>query len=448
MNFRNKSVAALAGVSALSMALAGCGGASASDSDKPTLSSEPVTITLDWWGSDTRVKLTEAAVQRFMKANPNITVEMINADWGGYWDKLNTSIAGGNAPDVMQMDESYLSTYATQGSLYDLSKVSDYLDLSNMDESNKKAGQIDGVQVAAETSVTLAGVIVNMNILDELGLELPDATKWTWDEFEDFAQQIVDKSGGKYTGVSPTFGGYDFQMWQRQHGVRSMFEGNKVSVDKDLLAEYMQKAYDWTHGTNPIAGSTDRWSENFSAVNGTLADSDMAKGTQAMSIGSGGLTSQLSQYAKAAGHDNFVIVPMPLTEGGESNYYYMKPGMYWSISTTSEHPAEAARLIDFLINDEETGAEFGTDRGIPANNKIREKLNASASENDKKLFAFVDQMSKLTGAENPDPTPNGGSSATNVLLRKMQDVVFGRSSAADAAAQFISELQTELDNVA
>ena len=244
MNFRNKSVAALAGVSALSMALAGCGGASASDSDKPTLSSEPVTITLDWWGSDTRVKLTEAAVQRFMKANPNITVEMINADWGGYWDKLNTSIAGGNAPDVMQMDESYLSTYATQGSLYDLSKVSDYLDLSNMDESNKKAGQIDGVQVAAETSVTLAGVIVNMNILDELGLELPDATKWTWDEFEDFAQQIVDKSGGKYTGVSPTFGGYDFQMWQRQHGVRSMFEGNKVSVDKDLLAEYMQKAYD------------------------------------------------------------------------------------------------------------------------------------------------------------------------------------------------------------
>ena len=183
-------------------------------------------------------------------------------------------------------------------------------------------------------------------------------------------------------------------------------------------------------------------------MNGTLADSDMAKGTQAMSIGSGGLTSQLSQYAKAAGHDNFVIVPMPLTEGGESNYYYMKPGMYWSISTTSEHPAEAARLIDFLINDEETGAEFGTDRGIPANNKIREKLNASASENDKKLFAFVDQMSKLTGAENPDPTPNGGSSATNVLLRKMQDVVFGRSSAADAAAQFISELQTELDNVA
>lgn len=444
MTFKKHGVAALAATAAIAMSLSGCGAGGNDGEAEAKLSEGDVTITLNWWGSDGRVKLTEAAVDRFEKANPNIHVQTIYSDWGGYWDKLSTSIAGGDAPDVMQMDESYFSSYASQGAFYDMSKVSDYLDLSNLNEANKKAGQIDGTQYAAEVSVTLIGVIANMDILDELGIELPDTSKWTWEEFEDLCKQVVEKSGGKYTGTQPTFGGYDYQLWQRQHGKRTMFEGNKVSVDKELLKEYMQKAYDWTHGSNPIAGSTDKWSEQFSAVNSNIQDTDMAKGTQAFSFGSGALTSQLAQYSKALNTENVKLLPMPVTEGGTSDYYYMKVGMYWAISSKTEHPAEAAKLIDFLINDEETGKEFGTDRGIPANNKIRAELSSNASALDKQLYDYVDQMAEISG-DTPDPTPAGGGGSANLLLRKLQDVVFERSTVDKAADEFIAELQSEID---
>lgn len=448
MKHKSMLIAAVAAASAVVMALSGCGSSvsASGGGDEPTLApkGEKVSITLNWWGSDARVKLTESAVKRFEQANPNIHVDMQYSDWGGYWDKLATSVAGDNAPDVMQMDESYFSSYASQGSLYDLSKVSKYLDLGNMAAENKKAGQIEGKQYAAETSVTLIGVIVNMDILEELGITLPDTSKWTWKEYEDVCQQVVDKSNGQYVGTQPTFGGYDFQIWQRQHGKRTMFTGNKVTIDKKLMSDYMQKAYDWTHGKNPIAGSPDRWSEQFSAVNGTLQDSDMAKGKQALSFGSGGLSSQLAQYAKALGTENIKIVPMPADKSASRKYYYMKPGMYWSVSAKTKHPAESAKLIDFLINDDETGKEFGTDRGIPSNKKIRKELGSVANPLDKQLFAFVDQMSKISGP-NPDPTPNGASGFTNAFLRKLQDVVFDKSKSDKAADELISEIQNLVD---
>lgn len=448
MKSKNKVIAAIAATSAMAMALSGCGGSATegSGSDAPALApkGEKVSITLNWWGSDARVKLTESAVKRFEAANPNIHVDMQYSDWGGYWDKLATSVAGDNAPDVMQMDESYFSSYASQGSLYDLSKVSKFLDFGNMSVDNKKAGQIERKQYAAETSVTLDGVIVNMDILEKLGITLPDTSAWTWKQYEDVCQQVVDKSNGEYVGTQPTFGGYDFQLWQRQHGKRSMFTGNKVSIDKKLMADYMQKAYDWTHGKNPIAGSPDKWSEQFSAVNGTLQDTDMAKGKQALSFGSGGLSSQLAQYAKALGTENFKIVPMPADRSASKKYYYMKPGMYWSISAKSKHPAESAKLIDFLINDDQTGKEFGTDRGIPTNKKVRKELAATANPLDKQLFDFVDQMSRISG-DNPDPTPNGASGFTNAFLRKLQDVVFDKSKPDKAAEELVSEIQNSVD---
>ena len=40
----------------------------------------------------------------FHAANPNITVKVDVSDWEPYWDKLQTGIAGGAAPDVFAMD--------------------------------------------------------------------------------------------------------------------------------------------------------------------------------------------------------------------------------------------------------------------------------------------------------------------------------------------------------
>jgi multiple sugar transport system substrate-binding protein len=63
----------------------------------------PVTLRVSTWGNDSRLKLTQQAVDAFTAANPDIKVTVENNDWSAYWDKLATMTAGGNSPDVIQM---------------------------------------------------------------------------------------------------------------------------------------------------------------------------------------------------------------------------------------------------------------------------------------------------------------------------------------------------------
>ena len=80
----------------------------------------------------------------------------------------------------------------------------------------------------------------------------------------------------------------------------------------------------------------------------------------------------------------------------------------------------------------------------PARSLARKELDSVANPLDKQLFAFVDQMSKISGP-NPDPTPNGASGFTNAFLRKLQDVVFDKSKPDKAADELISEIQNSVD---
>ncbi|MCH1932529.1 extracellular solute-binding protein, partial [Shewanella sp. A25] len=73
---------------------------SGSEGEAPELSEEAVTLRVTWWGGDSRHPLTQEAIEAFEEKHPNIKVEGAFADWGGYWDKLATQTAGGNAPDI------------------------------------------------------------------------------------------------------------------------------------------------------------------------------------------------------------------------------------------------------------------------------------------------------------------------------------------------------------
>ena len=60
-----------------------------------------------------------------MEQNPNVEIKVEFTDWSGYWDKLSAMAAGGNLPDIIQMDYSYLQQYQQSGQLADLSQFID-----------------------------------------------------------------------------------------------------------------------------------------------------------------------------------------------------------------------------------------------------------------------------------------------------------------------------------
>jgi multiple sugar transport system substrate-binding protein len=67
----------------------------------------------------------EQAVKLFEERNPGIDVTTSFQAFGSYWETLATETAGGNPPDVMQMDYRYLDEYAGRNALLDLTPFLD-----------------------------------------------------------------------------------------------------------------------------------------------------------------------------------------------------------------------------------------------------------------------------------------------------------------------------------
>jgi multiple sugar transport system substrate-binding protein len=119
---------------------------------------------------------------------------------------------------------------------------------------------------------------------------------------------------------------------------------------------------------------------------------------------------------------------------------YAKPAMMFSISKQSGHKPEAAKLINFLLNDLEAGKILGMSRGLPANAQIREQVGGTLTGPPAVGFQFEQSVAtKLEPA--PPPPPKGAGTAKSTFQRVYDDVIFERSTIAQAAEKFISEAQ-------
>lgn len=438
--FGRRRVAAVAVAAvAATLTLAACGtdnGGSDKPSGDATLSNEKVTLSMDWWGADSRVKLTQQVIDAFEKKYPNITVEPQYSDWNSYWDKLATSTAGGNAPDVMQMDQLYLASYAQKDALADLSTVSSQLDTSHLPAAVLGMGKYNGKQYAMPISTTGFGVVINKTILDNLGLTLPDTDKWTWQQFEDFAASISKASGGKIVGASPLSNEFSLQLWTRQHG-EGLFTGNKITASQATIASYFQQALDFQK--SGASASASRYTEQAAL---SIDQTDFSQGKQAMIFTQ---ATQLTQYTASTKGANLILAKLPTDDANTAKYAYLKPGMYWAVSSKSKHPAEAAALVNFFVNDPDAGKILGTERGIPANPDIVTAITPNLTAPEKASVEYTNSLSGILG-DAPAIVPNGASQLDSIIGRDIGEVLFKRQTPDSAAKNFLIEVQADIDN--
>ena len=150
---------AACGSSAGSSDASGTGSAATGDnSAAQAASGDKVTLSLCWWGNQTRNDVTKKAVDLYMEQNPNVEIKVEFTDWSGYWDKLSAMAAGGNLPDIIQMDYSYLQQYQQSGQLADLSQFIDsgVIDTSKIADSVIDSGSIDGTCYALSLGSNLS----------------------------------------------------------------------------------------------------------------------------------------------------------------------------------------------------------------------------------------------------------------------------------------------------
>ena len=426
-----RSVLSLAVGTAAAAALAACGDSGGDASDE--ISTDPVTLRFTWWGSDARHKRTQQVIDLFTKAHPNVTVKGEFKEWNGYWDSLATTVAANDAPDIIQMDELYLSSYAERGALLDLGTATKHLSTADFDAGALETGKVGGKQYAIPTGLAAYAIVANTDLLAEYKIALPDDSTWTWDDLKNLGAQVSRASGGKVHGIQSW--GFDtggVNIWARQAGATLYGDNGDVAIPPAVLADFWQYLLDLAkQGIAPPPSVT------VERAGAALDQSGSATNTAAFGTW---WNTQLPSVAEASGQ-NLKLLRLPGEKAAAPAAYY-KPSMFWSVSARSKHPAEAALLVNFLANTAEAGDILLTDRGVPANTKVRAAITPKLTAGDK---AAAEYLAALKVGPPPRVTPKGASGIEAILKRHSEAVLFERQTPQQAAAAFIKELQAEID---
>ncbi len=183
-------------------------------------------LALAWWGNPTRNKNTEAEIDAFMKANPDVKIAAQPGEFNSYWDKLATQTAGGTAPDIIQMDMAYISEYGTRNALLDLKDV----DVSKFVEGTVDSGKINGKLVGVNAGINSALFFANPKVFEKAKMDLPDDKTWTWDQLIEVGAEVASKAGVPFGMASLVGSDALFGTFVRQHG-KELFTADGLGFD-------------------------------------------------------------------------------------------------------------------------------------------------------------------------------------------------------------------------
>ncbi|MGO1977546.1 ABC transporter substrate-binding protein [Brachybacterium tyrofermentans] len=407
-------------------ALASCGPNSASSDDG---------LRVYWWGGDLRAGITQEVLDMYTADHADLTIKPEYSEWSGYWDKLATQTAGGASPDVIQMDEAYIDSYGSKGSLLDLESVSDSLDLSQMDEAILETGRLsDGTLVGAPNGFNLYATGMNPTVLEAAGIELPDDTTWTWEDFQALCEELSEWGKSSGEGVVGTsgfgLGAGDLAAWARQTTNEQLFpREDEDMVSKDTIVSLLE--YSLGLSTSGAALEAGAQIENSSA---SLEQSLFATGKCAFQQVP---SSQILTFQDSSG-DPLQLLRMPARTSGEANMVN-KASMYWSIGAKAADSAAAADLTSFLLTDKGAAEVLKIERGIPAFPEIQEAVRPLLSENELVSLDFA-QMMQEEVVKPPVVTPASGVGFGDEYTRLAEEALFQKRSASDVADEMLEIL--------
>ena len=268
------------------------------------------TITYSIWGDPQEIKNQQAIVDAFHAAIPKITVKVTVSDWEPYWDKLQTSIAGGDAPDVFAMDGPLFPDYQSRDVLLDLKPFIDRdgYDLTQLaDQAVADFTTPDG-QFGLPRDLNVVALYYNKTMFDAAGIPYPDET-WDWDKLVEVAQKLTIRGAdgktsqwGFYTETTDMENYWSELVWQNGGDIISADHKTSL-VGSDQAAGGMQFLQDliWKHKVMPDASITDALGDAFE------------QGQAAMEANG----SWLVATHEAAGLD-FGIAPLPKGPAGQA----------------------------------------------------------------------------------------------------------------------------------
>jgi len=383
-----------------------------------------------WWGSKERNDRTFAAIKQYSDKQTDVAIAGESFGWDNYWTRLATQTAGGNSPDLIQMDYRYIFEYARRGTLLDFSPfMGKALDIADFGAANIDSGKVDGKLYGVNLGVNSSMMVFNTDAWKEAGIEAPK-DDMTWEQFGAACSKLTatKKRRAFYgcqdaSGLEPAL-----ENWLRQKGKALYTEDGKVAFEAaDIAAwfEFWAGLREAKACVPPDVQALDQLTIETSMVGLGKAAASFAHSNQFIGF-------------QAINKEKLDITSYPRVAADAKPGHYLKPSMLVSVSATSPNKDAAVAFVNFLVQNPDAAKTLGVERGVPASEKIRAAMAPTLDDNSRKIVDYIARLTPKVGAL-PPPPPNGAGENSFLLKKVAEEVAFGKSSAKEGAAKFVEQ---------
>lgn len=332
---------------AMGLSLAGCSGENR-DQVEIEQNEGSRKISVSWWGNDPRHQYMLEGLELFQEENPDIYVAHSYGVWNGYERRYQIMMYSHQETDVMQVNYSWLYRYSPDGdNYYDLSRLSDEIDLSNFTKEDLETGTVNGHLIALPIAYNMTALFYNKDLYDSYGLELPK----TWDDLKE-AAAVMSKDGiYPVTMVSKHLFLLMIARFEQETGRKLFAEDGSYQGSADdtklILREYKDMVDEKI--MMPVDESDASAFQQKKAAGIACWASEAARNTQ--DLLDQGVDVELGECLRS--------------EDTATSGWYVKPATMYTISKDSADPEAAGMLLNFLLNDPKFAVMQGTEKGVP-----------------------------------------------------------------------------------
>lgn len=392
---------------------------------------DPNSGTLTFWDNNAgpdRTPLYEELIRRFEEVNPGIEIQYVGLPSDSAQQKYQTALAGGSAPDLGIVSTAYLAPLVAQDAV---------IPLDDFMASSPQRGEYDPkiIESAMESGggENLYGLPFTSNNatlwyradwFDEAGIEPPE----TWDEFYDAADELTDKSDGRYGFTIRGGAGSIYPLLQHMFattGIDNFFDGSESTVNRPEMVQAIERFAALYDVDTPTADVNNGFPQMVASFGG---------GSVAMmqhNLGS------LSNHRKALG-DNVGAIALPRADNGVRTVM-TDPFPSYTVFKSSKHQAAAWKFLEFMTSSE-SQAYWNENVGqIPVNAAARSAPAFQAMPSVQAAQAALDDPETVLVTP-PDYLPDFGKIVQVQMLGQWQKVLIGQLSAQDFADDFAEKL--------